>query len=164
MRWQQTLRFGIAVFGVGFVVFVFFAMRPSKPRDDGRRRRSSASIARRPPRAPAARSAGSASSAENFRVEYEKAFTYPDGRQKLTGAQVFVDKRGGPQLQGVGEGSRRRAGPGRRQDARQRRTDGQRRPAGEDRGGLLQPEGRASSGRPARRPSRARASRAVPSA
>ena len=26
---------------------------------------------------------------------YEKAFTYPDGRQKLTGARVFVDKRAG---------------------------------------------------------------------
>lgn len=94
MRWQQKLRLGIAVFGVGFVVFLFFAMRPSKPRDQG------AQKVERVDRTAAAESTSGeirrfGVSAESFRVEYERAFTYPDGRQKLTGARVFVDKRGG---------------------------------------------------------------------
>jgi len=94
MRWQQTLRFGIAVFGVSFLVFVFFAMRPAKPRDEGTKK-----IERVDRTAAAESTSGEIRrfgvSVENFRVEYEKAFTYPDGRQKLTGAQVFIDKRAG---------------------------------------------------------------------
>ena len=40
MRWQQRLRVGIAVFGVGFVVLLYFALRTPKPRDARSRRRS----------------------------------------------------------------------------------------------------------------------------
>jgi lipopolysaccharide export system protein LptA len=94
MRWQQTLRIGIAAFGVSFLVFLFFAMRPSKPRDEGTQK-----IERVDRTAAAESTSGEIRrfgvSVEHFRVEYEKAFTYPDGRQKLTGAQVFIDKRAG---------------------------------------------------------------------
>jgi len=94
MRWQQKLRFGIAVFGIGFVIVLYFAMRTPKGREQ-----APVTVARLDRSAAAESTSGEVRrfgvSIENFRVEYDHLATYPDGRQKLTGARVFVDKRAG---------------------------------------------------------------------
>jgi LPS export ABC transporter protein LptC len=96
MRWQQRLRIGIVLFGAGFLVLLYLQFRA--PRSSG-----GAPAARRVTREDPAASAQSTSGellnllrdAENFRLEYDKLFTYPDGRQKLEGARVSVPNRSG---------------------------------------------------------------------
>jgi lipopolysaccharide export system protein LptA len=96
MRWQQRLRIGIAIFGAAFLVLLLLQFRA--PRSSG-----PAAVPGRVTREDPAASAQSTSGellnllrdAENFRLEYDKLFTYPDGRQKLEGARVFVPNRAG---------------------------------------------------------------------
>jgi LPS export ABC transporter protein LptC len=96
MRWQQRLRLGIAIFGAGFLVVLYLAFRAPKPPDQaaGRPR-----VTREDPEASAQSTSGELLNllrdAENFRLEYDKLFTYADGRQKLSGARVSVPNRGG---------------------------------------------------------------------
>jgi len=94
MRWQQKLRVGIALFGIGFVLFLYVAMRTPKGREQ-----APVNVARLD-RTAAAESTGGeirrfGVSTEHFRVEYENFLAYPDGRQKFIGARVYVDKRAG---------------------------------------------------------------------
>jgi lipopolysaccharide export system protein LptA len=94
MRWQRRLRLAIAVFGVGFAVVLYFGMRAP-----GKRGQAPGRVDRVDRLATAESINGEvrrlAVSAESFRVEYDGMLTYPDGRQKLTGVRVFVDKRAG---------------------------------------------------------------------
>jgi LPS export ABC transporter protein LptC len=96
MRWQQRLRLGIAAFGVAFLVVLFFAFRAPKPAAPAG---APGRVARADPSASAESTAGDLVNllrdAENFRLEYDKLLTYPDGRQKLTGARISVPNRGG---------------------------------------------------------------------
>jgi len=96
MRWQQRLRIGIAIFGLGFLILLYQQFRTPKssgaPTGAGRAMRED-------PAASAQSISGELLNllrdAENFRLEYDKLFTYPDGRQKLEGARVFVPNREG---------------------------------------------------------------------
>ena len=95
MRWQRWLRMGIAAFAAVFLVATYFAIRPS--------RRGGAVPARggavQDPAASAQSTGGNVLNllrdVENFRLEYDRLLSYPDGRQKLTGARVVVPQRGG---------------------------------------------------------------------
>ena len=96
MRWQQRLRIGIAVFALAFVGLLYVQFRSSRPpvtpvRPPGGGRED--------PSATAQSTSGELLNllrdTENFRLEYDKLFTYPDGRQKLEGARVTVPNRGG---------------------------------------------------------------------
>lgn len=94
MRWQQRLRIGIALFGAAFLVVLFFAFRPPKPGASPPDRTT-----RQDPGATAQSTGGDLLNllreVENFRLEYDRLLTYPDGRQKLTRARVVVPNRGG---------------------------------------------------------------------
>jgi len=96
MRWQQRLRIGIALFGAAFLVVLYMALRAPRPAGPpagvGR-------VTREDPAASAQSTSGELLNllrdAENFRLEYDKLFTYPDGRQKLEGARVSIPNRAG---------------------------------------------------------------------
>jgi lipopolysaccharide export system protein LptA len=96
MRWQQRLRLAIAIFGVAFLVVLYLAFRSPKPAGT---RAAAGRVAREDPSASAESTSGELLNllrdVENFRLEYDKLFTYADGRQKLTGARVWVPNRGG---------------------------------------------------------------------
>ncbi|MEW5982465.1 MAG: LptA/OstA family protein [Acidobacteriota bacterium] len=92
--WQRRLRAAIAVFGVGFAVLVYVAIR------HGRAPAPPASIVGRVDPGAAAEITGGDSRTfkgenQDFRVEYDRLLLYPDGRQRLQGARVFVDERAG---------------------------------------------------------------------
>jgi LPS export ABC transporter protein LptC len=94
MRWQQRLRIGIAVFGAVFLAVLYLAFRATAPV-----KAPTARVAR-DDRAATAQSTGGdllnlLRSVENFRLEYDRLLTYPDGRQTLTGARVTVPNRNG---------------------------------------------------------------------
>lgn len=95
MRWQQRLRIGIALFGAAFLVMLYFAFRPPKPVESPPGRGTT----RKDPGATAQSTGGDLLNllreVENFRLEYDRLLTYPDGRQKLTRARVVVLNRGG---------------------------------------------------------------------
>jgi lipopolysaccharide export system protein LptA len=96
MRWQRRLRILIAIFGAAFVVVLYVAFRAPRPAGPpagvGR-------VTREDPAATAQSTSGELLNllrdAENFRLEYDKLFTYPDGRQKLEGARVSIPNRAG---------------------------------------------------------------------
>ena len=95
MRWQQRARIAIAIFGAAFLVLLYLqlrAPRSSAPAAPGR-------VTREDPAASAQSTSGELLNllrdAENYRLEFDKLFTYPDGRQKLEGARVSVPNRGG---------------------------------------------------------------------
>jgi lipopolysaccharide export system protein LptA len=96
MRWQQRLRIGVAIFGAAFLALLYLQFRAPRttgpPSGAGR-------VTRDDPAATAQSTSGELLNllrdAENFRLEYDKLFTYPDGRQRLEGARVFVPNRGG---------------------------------------------------------------------
>ncbi|HSP92727.1 MAG TPA: LPS export ABC transporter periplasmic protein LptC, partial [Vicinamibacterales bacterium] len=96
MRWQQRLRLGIAVFGVGFLVVLYMAFRAPRPSGGPP---GAGRMTREDPEASAQSTSGEllnlVRDAENFRLEYDTLLTYPDGRQKLEGARVSVPNRGG---------------------------------------------------------------------
>ena len=96
MRWPQRLRIGIAIFGAAFLVLLVLQFRT--PRSPGPTP-SAARATREDPAASAQSTSGELLNllrdAENYRLEYDKLFTYPDGRQKLEGARVSVPNRGG---------------------------------------------------------------------
>lgn len=92
--WQRRLRAAIAVFGMGFAILVYFAIR------EGRQPSAPAPSVDRVDRAAAVESKGGVLSQlmgtrEDFRVEYDRSLSYPDGRQKLIGARVHVAEREG---------------------------------------------------------------------
>ncbi|HNV02213.1 MAG TPA: LptA/OstA family protein [Vicinamibacterales bacterium] len=95
MRWQQRVQVALAAFVAGFVVLLLLAVRPGRPRESAP-----------PPDASTGDPAASAASTsgdvvnllrdiENFRLSYDRLLTYPDGRQKLTGARILVPRRRG---------------------------------------------------------------------
>jgi len=96
MRWQQRLRIGIAAFGLAFLGLLFYQFRASRPAGTPG---GAPGVTREDPDATAQSTSGELLNllrdAENFRLEYDKLFTYPDGRQKLEGARVTVPNRGG---------------------------------------------------------------------
>jgi LPS export ABC transporter protein LptC len=96
MRWQQRLRIGIAIFGAAFLVLLYLQFRGPRPLGPAPR---PARVTREDPAASAQSTSGELLNllrdAENFRLEYDKLFTYPDGRQRLEGARVFVPNRAG---------------------------------------------------------------------
>ena len=96
MRWQRRLRIGIAIFGAGFVVLLVLQFRT--PRSSGAPP-GTGRVTREDPSASAQSTSGELLNllrdTENFRLEYDKLFTYPDGRQKLEGARVSVPQRAG---------------------------------------------------------------------
>jgi LPS export ABC transporter protein LptC len=96
MTWQQRVRIGIAVFALGFVGLLYMQFRSSRP--PGTQGRAPG-VTREDPDATAQSTSGELLNllrdTENFRLEYDKLFTYPDGRQKLEGARVTVPNRGG---------------------------------------------------------------------
>ncbi len=91
--WQRRIRFGIAALGIGFAVFVYLSIRktapPSRP----------PSVERLDPTASMEGTGGTSrklkADKEDYRVDYEKILSYPDGRQKLLKVKVFVDQRAG---------------------------------------------------------------------
>ncbi len=96
MRWQQRLRIGIAVFGAAFLALLYLQFRSPRPPGP---QAGAPGVTREDPDATAQSTSGELLNllrdAENFRLEYDKLFTYPDGRQKLEGARVRVPNRGG---------------------------------------------------------------------
>ncbi|MCX6551659.1 MAG: LPS export ABC transporter periplasmic protein LptC [Acidobacteria bacterium] len=94
MRWQQRLRIGIAIFGVGFLVVLWYAVRAPAPREQAREK-----VERMDRSATAESTSGEVrrlgGKDENAWVEYDRMLAYPDGRQKLTGARAYSKKRGG---------------------------------------------------------------------
>jgi lipopolysaccharide export system protein LptA len=96
MRWQQRLRIVIAISGAAFLVVLYLQFRAP-----GRWGPSPgpARVTREDPAASAQSTSGELLNllrdAENFRLEYDTLLTYPDGRQKLEGARVFVPNRAG---------------------------------------------------------------------
>ncbi len=92
--WQRRLRAAIAVFGVGFAILVYFAIR------EGRPPAAADAPVSRVDRAAAAESIGGEAlqlkgTQQEFRVEYDRSLSYPDGRQRMIGARVFVTERAG---------------------------------------------------------------------
>lgn len=90
--WQRRLRAAIAVFGVGFAILVFFAIRqpqaPSDPRP---------SVAREDPSA-AMESRGCEifqirGDREDFRIECDRSVAYAGGRQLLYGVRIVSRNR-----------------------------------------------------------------------
>ena len=82
MRWQQRLRFGIAVFGAGFsssaLLRVSYAEAAATPAAGPVRVTRDHPVAR----APRARRKLRVSCATSlFRIEYDQLAAYPDGRQ-----------------------------------------------------------------------------------
>ncbi|MFO7694771.1 MAG: LPS export ABC transporter periplasmic protein LptC [Vicinamibacterales bacterium] len=96
MRWQQRMRIGIAVFGAAFLVVLYLAFRAPGPAGGPP---AAGRATREDPEATAQSTSGEllnlVRDAENFRLEYDKLLTYPDGRQKLEGARIHVPNRGG---------------------------------------------------------------------
>ena len=96
MTWQRRLRIAIAVFGVAFLALLYVQFRTPRTASPAR---SAGRVTREDPAASAQSTSGELLNllrdTENFRLEYDKLFTYPDGRQKLEGARVFVPNRGG---------------------------------------------------------------------
>jgi lipopolysaccharide export system protein LptA len=95
MRWQRRIRIGIILFAAAFLVAVYLAVRPAKSR-------GTTQVALAPVQDPAASAQSTGGhllnllrDVENFRLEYDRLLTYPDGRQKVTGARVLVPHRGG---------------------------------------------------------------------
>jgi lipopolysaccharide export system protein LptA len=93
MKWRRQLRIGIAVFGIGFAIALYVIIRPPRGVQSGK-----ATVPRVDPAAAAEGTRGDVRrlgvSGEHFRVEYDGFLAYPDGRQRLTGARVFVDRKG----------------------------------------------------------------------
>lgn len=91
--WQRRLRAAIAVFGVGFAILVFFAIRqPPAPAERSR------PVAREDP-AAAMESTGCEifqlrGDREDFRIECERSVTYAGGRQLLHGVRISARKQG----------------------------------------------------------------------
>ena len=92
--WQRRLRGAIAIFGLGFAVLVYVAVRqprePVKPREGVDRLD------------PAAAVEGTAGQVLRFRgerqdleIEFDGSLNYADGRQKLTGVRLRIVKREG---------------------------------------------------------------------
>jgi len=96
MRWPQRLRIGIAIFGAGFLILLYLQFRV--PRSSGTPP-GQVRVTRDDPAASAQSTSGELLNllrdAENFRLEYDKLLTYPDGRQTLEGARVSVPNRAG---------------------------------------------------------------------
>ena len=94
MRWQQRLRIGIALFGAVFLAVLYFEFRAPAPGP-----RPTARVERDDRTATAQSTGGDLlnllRNVENFRLEYDRLLTYPDGRQKLSGARVTVPNRNG---------------------------------------------------------------------
>jgi len=93
-RWQQWLRAAIAVFGVGFAVILFFAIRGAKhpvgtARTVDRVDRTALAEATK----GTVRSLGAQT--EKWTVEFDHSLAYEDGRQKLTGVRAVVPQRDG---------------------------------------------------------------------
>jgi LPS export ABC transporter protein LptC len=90
--WQRRLRAAIAVFGVGFAILIYFAIRhPSPPAERPR------PVEREDPSA-AMESTGCEilqlrGTKEDFRVECERSLSYEGGRQRLAGVRIFVTQR-----------------------------------------------------------------------
>jgi len=94
MRWQQRLRIGVAVFGAVFLAVLYMAFRAPAPA-----KAPTARVARDDRAATAQTTGGDLlnllRNVENFRLEYDRLLTYPDGRLKLTKARVTVPNRNG---------------------------------------------------------------------
>ena len=95
MRWQKRIRIVIVVFAVAFMIAVYLAVRPARRSAPGLQ----GGAAVQDPKASAQSTGGQILNllrdVEKFRVEYARLLTYPDGRQKLSGAKVTVPHRGG---------------------------------------------------------------------
>ena len=96
MRWQRRLRIVIAIFGAAFLVVLYMAFRAPGPAGPPA---GAGRATREDPAATAQSTSGELLNllrdAENFRLEYDKLLTYPDGRQRLEGARVSVPNRAG---------------------------------------------------------------------
>ena len=86
MRWQRTVRLGLAVVGVSFAAVLYVMTRERPPEEP-------------PPPPPEDRSAKEVSGAGRFEIEggselhFESSRSYPDGRHRFDKAR-FVDARG----------------------------------------------------------------------
>jgi len=93
MRWQKRIRIVIVVFAVAFMIAVYLAVRPARRGAPGLQ----GGAAVQDPKASAQSTGGQILNllrdVEKFRVEYARLLTYPDGRQKLSGAKVTVRRR-----------------------------------------------------------------------
>ena len=96
MRWQRRLRIAIALFGAVFLVVLYMAFRTARPAGPPA---GAGRATREDPAATAQSTSGELLNllrdAENFRLEFDKLLTYPDGRQKIEGARVSVPNRAG---------------------------------------------------------------------
>jgi lipopolysaccharide export system protein LptA len=92
--WQKRLRAMVAIFGVGAAGVVYYAIQQAKPpsHTDG-------TVTRMDPNAAVESRAGQIfrfrGDKEDVVINYDSQLTYPDGRNRLTGARILVKKRMG---------------------------------------------------------------------
>jgi lipopolysaccharide export system protein LptA len=102
--WQRRLRGAIAVFGLGFAILVYVAVRepraPVKPRE---------AVERLDPTAAVEGTAGQLlrfrGERQDVAIEYDHSLNYADGRQKLIGVRVRITKRQGGDIRITADGA-----------------------------------------------------------
>lgn len=93
MRWQRYLRPALALFAIGFLLVLVFAIRPRPTGSPGE------AVARVDPEAVAETEGGvlyiARGADAELRVEYARLLTYADGSSRFEGVAVEVPERGG---------------------------------------------------------------------
>jgi lipopolysaccharide transport protein LptA len=92
--WQRRLRAGIGIFGIGFAILVFFALRQPKPGPSG-----PSGVSRVDPKAAVESTAGQIlrlrGDKEDVVIEYARLLSYQTGRDKLMGVRILLKHRQG---------------------------------------------------------------------